>query len=54
MVVAAVDLVSDLVGYKDNLEIGYFVALDRQPKGYKNNRFDSVVPATVPIIPVAC
>lgn len=48
VVVVAVDLVSELVGCKNNLEIDYFVAELRE--GYKNTHFDSVASPIVDLV----
>lgn len=46
--VVAVDLVLELVGYKNNLEIDYFVAEQRE--GYKNTHFDFVTSPIVDLV----
>lgn len=46
--VAAVDLVLELVGCKNNLEIDYFVAEQRE--GYMNTHFDSVTSLIVDLV----
>lgn len=46
--VVAVDLVLELVGCKNNLEIDYFVAEQRE--SYRNTHFDSVTSLIVDLV----